>query len=84
MPRQAGFDVIASEADFSNVCGPGKFDLIVAFDVIEHLELDVIRSFLIEAKEALRPGGLLLFVFPVAIVHSQVRFIEATSPIAHC
>lgn len=61
---QAGFEVIASEADFSNVCGPGKFDLIVAFDVIEHLELDAIRSFLGEAKEALRPGGLLLVRFP--------------------
>ena len=57
---QAGFEVIASEADFSKVCGPGKLDLIVAFDVIEHLELDAIRSFLGEAKEALRPGGLLL------------------------
>jgi SAM-dependent methyltransferase len=61
---QAGFEVIASEADFSNVCGPGKLDLIVAFDVIEHLELDAIRSFLSEAKEALRPGGLLLLRLP--------------------
>lgn len=62
--EQAGFEVIASETDFSNVCGPGKLDLIVAFDVIEHLELDAIRSFLSEAKEALRPGGLLLLRLP--------------------
>lgn len=61
---QAGFEVIASEADFPNVLGPGKLDLIVAFDVIEHLELDHIRSFLGEAKEALRPEGLLLFRVP--------------------
>jgi SAM-dependent methyltransferase len=61
---EAGFEVIASEADFSNVCGPGKLDLIVAFDAIEHLELDAIRSFLSEAKEALRPGGLLLVRLP--------------------
>lgn len=61
---QAGFEVVASEADFSNACGQGKLDLIVAFDVIEHLELDAIRSFLDEAKEALRPGGLLLFRLP--------------------
>jgi len=37
---QAGFEVIASDADFPNTVGPGKFDLMVAFDVIEHLELD--------------------------------------------
>ena len=61
---QAGFEVIASEAVFSHACGPGKLDLIVAFDVIEHLELDAIRSFLGEAKEALKPGGLLLFRLP--------------------
>jgi SAM-dependent methyltransferase len=61
---QAGFEVIASEADFTNVSGPGKLDLIVAFDVIEHLELDAIRSFLSEAKEALRPGGVLLVRLP--------------------
>src|ERR1017187_3419318 len=34
---QTGFEVIASGADFSTACGPGKFDLVVAFDVIEHL-----------------------------------------------
>jgi len=61
---QAGFEVIASEADFSNVCGPGKLDLIVAFDVIEHLELDAIRSFLGETKEVLKTGGLLLVRSP--------------------
>lgn len=62
--KDAGFNVIASEADFSSVCGPEKLDLIVAFDVVEHLELNVIRSFLIEAKDALRPGGLLLLRVP--------------------
>jgi SAM-dependent methyltransferase len=61
---QAGFEVIPSGADFSNAFGPGKLDLMVAFDVIEHLELDAIRSFLSEAKDALRPGGLLLVRAP--------------------
>lgn len=61
---QAGFDVIAADSSFSSACGSAKLDLIVAFDVIEHLELDAIRSFLSDAKEALRPGGLLLVRFP--------------------
>ena len=61
---EAGFDVIASESDFSKACGSGKLDLMVAFDVIEHMELDAIRSFLGEAKEALRSGGLLIVRFP--------------------
>jgi SAM-dependent methyltransferase len=61
---QAGFDVIAADSSFSRACGSSRFDLIVAFDVIEHLELDAIRSFLADAKEALRPGGLLLVRLP--------------------
>lgn len=61
---KAGFDVIASEADFCSVSGPEQLDLIVAFDVVEHLELDAIRSFLLEANHALRPGGLLLLRLP--------------------
>lgn len=61
---QAGFDVIAADSSFSSACGSAQLDLIVAFDVIEHLELDAIRSFLNDAKEALRPGGLLLVRLP--------------------
>lgn len=61
---QAGFEVIAAEADFSNAFGSGKLDLVVAFDVVEHMEIDAIRSFLVEAKDALRPGGLLLVRVP--------------------
>lgn len=58
---QAGFEVIGLDADLSSAFGPGKLDLIVAFDVIEHLELDTIRSLLSEAKDSLKEGGLLLF-----------------------
>jgi SAM-dependent methyltransferase len=61
---KAGFDVIPSDSSFSKACGLGKLDLIVAFDVIEHLELEAIRSFLTDAEAALRKGGKLLIRVP--------------------
>ncbi len=57
---EAGFQVIAGQGDFSDAYGPGKLDLLVAFDVIEHMDLNDIRSFLSEARKALGPGGMLL------------------------
>ena len=60
----AGFDVLASEVAFTNMWGVGTFDVIVAFDVVEHLDLSAIRLFLREAKEALKPGGLILVRVP--------------------
>lgn len=62
--RMAGFEVVASDAVFPNGSGAGALDLIVAFDVVEHLDLGTIRSFLAEATTALRPGGLLLLRIP--------------------
>ncbi len=61
---EAGFQVIAPDADFAVACGPGRIDLMVAFDVIEHLELDAIRLFLNEAREALKVGGRLVMRSP--------------------
>jgi SAM-dependent methyltransferase len=61
---QAGFDVIAGPDDFSTACGLATLDLIVAIDVIEHLEVDAIRAFLLDAERALRPGGLLVSRLP--------------------
>lgn len=61
---EAGFRVIAPEVGFSNVCGRGNLDVMAAFDVIEHLEIGAIRTFLRDTREALRPGGLLLLRLP--------------------
>ncbi|MBV5323140.1 MAG: class I SAM-dependent methyltransferase [Ilumatobacteraceae bacterium] len=60
----AGFQVIAAQDAFTKIHGHEGFDLIVAFDVFEHLELSEIRLFLSEARSALRPGGHLLARFP--------------------
>jgi SAM-dependent methyltransferase len=62
--KEEGFEVIAPDANFSSACGQGTFDLIAAFDVIEHLSVDAIKSFLDDAKKALKPGGLLFLRVP--------------------
>lgn len=41
-----------------------KFDCIVAFDVIEHLPVDVAKEFLRHMADMLKPGGKILLRFP--------------------
>jgi len=60
---EAGFLAIAPETPFSIESGSG-FDLFVAFDVIEHLDLASIRSCLREMRAALKPGGLIVLRIP--------------------
>ena len=59
-----GFETIAPELGYSRAWGEGSLDLIVAFDVVEHLSIDAIQSFLRESHAALRPDGLLLLRLP--------------------
>ena len=61
---EAGFEILTPDASLSDAWGGGALDLIVAFDVVEHMSLCAIRSFLAEAKAALKPGGLLLLRTP--------------------
>ena len=60
----AGFQVIGEGEPFSSCFGAGQLDLLVAFDVLEHLDFAAIRALLLEAKESLRPGGTFLFRVP--------------------
>ena len=61
---QAGYEVVDAAAGFADACGRDRFDLIAAFDVVEHLDLEAIRSFLADAHAALKPGGVLLIRVP--------------------
>src|SRR5262249_17172195 len=61
---EAGLDILTPDSSMSNAWGDSALDLIVAFDVVEHMNLSAIRSFLREAKAALKPGGLLLLRIP--------------------
>jgi len=61
---EAGFNILAPDSSLSDVWGRSAIDLVVAFDVIEHMSLAAIRSFFEEANAALKPGGLLLLRIP--------------------
>jgi cyclopropane fatty-acyl-phospholipid synthase-like methyltransferase len=60
--ERAGFEIVDSA--FSVTCGPQSFDLIAAFDVIEHMDMAAIRACFDDAARALRSGGLLVIRCP--------------------
>ena len=41
-----------------------RFDIIAAFDLFEHFDVDTIRARLVAAETMLKPGGLLILRFP--------------------
>jgi len=43
---------------------PSSFDLIVAFDVLEHIRQEDLAAFLMQIRDRLRDGGVLLARFP--------------------
>lgn len=62
---------IAQEAGFNALCSgnlselsANQFDMVVAFDVLEHIPQDQILFFLKEIKRVLKPKGFCLLRFP--------------------
>lgn len=62
--RAHGFDVHLGDASFADRFPPESFDVVVAFDVLEHLSADALAGCLQQARRCLRPGGLLLARMP--------------------
>lgn len=60
--QKIGVPVHSSISDVT--CGP--YDLIVAFDVLEHLTVEQLRSFFQECQSLLKDDGMMLFRFPNA------------------
>jgi SAM-dependent methyltransferase len=60
--RQKGFGALHAEtlAGFPD----SSFRLVAAFDVMEHIPLDLLPGFLAEVRRVLSPGGLFLARFP--------------------
>ncbi|MFN8006074.1 MAG: class I SAM-dependent methyltransferase [Terriglobia bacterium] len=59
---------------------PLKFDVILAKDVLEHVEKSQLLSFVTTIKDALAPGGLVLFQVPNMdwLYSSHERFMDLT------
>jgi 2-polyprenyl-3-methyl-5-hydroxy-6-metoxy-1,4-benzoquinol methylase len=63
--RTAGFDAHLAR-DAEHVLSDATFDLIAAFDVLEHIPPDDAIAFLAVLKAKLSPGGTILLRFPNA------------------
>lgn len=60
----AGFSTHGAQKPLDMLLGEQSFDLIVAFDVFEHLEEGALRVILTSAYSALRPSGRLIVRVP--------------------
>lgn len=62
--RAHGYDVHLEDAAFAGRFSPDSFDVVVAFDVLEHLSPEALAGCLQQVRRCLRPGGLLLARVP--------------------
>jgi SAM-dependent methyltransferase len=58
--------------------GDGSFDLVVAFEVIEHLENW--REFLLEVRRVLAPGGQFIVSTPNRLYYTESRGAQGANP----
>lgn len=63
--RGRGLDVVHADAtDHLGTLSPGSLDVVTAFHVVEHLDLEALLALLDASRRALRPGGLLVAETP--------------------
>jgi len=60
--RASGFN--ATHAEDLSPFADAAFELVVAFDVLEHMPQESLRGFILEVKRILRPGGYFIARFP--------------------
>lgn len=58
----------------------GRFDLVLAFDLLEHFDLEGALAFATAARESLRPGGIAVFRTPnmANVLGGYSRFMDLT------
>jgi O-antigen chain-terminating methyltransferase len=63
--RARGLDLVQGDA-VAHLHGlpPGSVDVVTAFHLIEHLDVETLLALLAAARQALRPGGCVLFEAP--------------------
>ena len=62
--KKKGFDVVCGEVDQAHELAGREFDLIVAFDVFEHIELPRLRVYMKMYRSLLSESGEVLCRFP--------------------
>jgi SAM-dependent methyltransferase len=63
--RGHGFEVVTGDGTgYLEAVQPGSLDVVTAFHVVEHLDVDALLALLAAAHRALRPGGLLVAETP--------------------
>lgn len=62
--REAGYEVHEAASDLIGIADGRMFDLVCAFDVLEHLEADAIIDLLEQVRALLKPGGRFVARFP--------------------
>lgn len=60
----AGIPLVGSDFERTGELGEGAFDIVVAYDVFEHLDPPTLQAKLVAIDRALRPGGLLVLRYP--------------------
>jgi SAM-dependent methyltransferase len=56
----AGFDVTQTLQAAADRLGTGVVDVVVGFDVFEHLDAEALERMLVQLRQCLKPGGLLI------------------------
>jgi O-antigen chain-terminating methyltransferase len=63
--RGRGLDVVCGDAaEHLTAVADGALDVVTAFHVVEHLDLESLLAMLAHARRVLRPGGLLILETP--------------------
>lgn len=62
--RRAGFEAMGADRPLAQLAPACRFDLVVAFDVLEHMRLDEIQGLLDAVYDRLKADGRLVARFP--------------------
>lgn len=84
--RENGIPLVGTEFETSGELADGSLDLVVAYDVFEHLDAPTLKAKLAAIDRALKPGGLLVMRYPngqspfgLPSQHGDVTHLQALS-----